>query len=554
MKRSRTIGLSLSVVIMVGTLAVVAWWKIGGYYTVSVINIVNFQSRLQSSTDSGGLDLGGFSGAAWISSAVSEHKKRYPAALVAESGDLVMGPWWRYWSGEPEFAVSGLMGVQVGMLGNYEFNLGQDHLKKALAEYASFPILATNITFENQEMAALLEKTTILTTADGVKVGFFSLVRPQLVTMTRAGEGFSIEPDMVQAANGAVNELLNQGAQMVVMLSHSSLAEDLALAAMVDKVSLILTGDDCYDRQAALHWVNGPGGWPTAVGVCGGGGRNLPLFKLTMHRGRPVPDLSEVESVALSWNLSPDPEVARMVAGFENRMNDMLNRTVGSFTTSVNALKNYVRTGPAPLGDFIADAFRLGSGARLGLINAGDIRGGRIYPAGPVTDRTILEIMPFQNQILIKELTGREIRRLMEFSASALVGHDDEYDSAVRITPAGFLHVSGLMVTFSLKAGNKPALVDDEGRILSEGNRVKSLAVLEDRRWKPLDDDQVYTVAMPDFLGGGGDKYFFLADRPASGTHRLDSDLVIEHFMSQPGGKASLRLDGRMKIEGWRGR
>lgn len=554
MKRGRTIGLSLSVITLVGTLALVAWWKIGGYYTVSVINIVNFQSRLQSFAEGGDLDQSGVSGAAWLSAAVKAHKKNHPAALVTESGDLVMGPWWRHWSGEPEFAAAELMGVRVGMLGNHEFNLGQDHLKKALTEFAYFPVLGTNISFEDRELASLVKKTVILNTADGVKVGFFSLVRPQLVSMTRAGEGLSIEPDLSRVADETAEELLARGAQMVVMLSHASLEDDLALAAEVDRVSLIITGDDCYGGQPGLKWVGGPGGWPTAVATCGVGGRPPPLFKLTMHRGRPVPDMSEAEAGPPFRDLRPDPEVARLAADFSGRMNELLARRAGTFTTSVNALKNYVRTGPAPIGNFIADSFRLGSGARLAVINAGDIRGDRIYPAGPVQDRTILEIMPFQNQILIKQMTGRDVRRLMEFSASALIGQDDEYDSSVRIAPAGFLHVSGLTATISLKADHRPALVDDQGRVLAEGSRVRSLSVLDGKRWQPLEEDEVYSVAMPDFLGGGGDKYFFLADLPTDNTQKLDSDLVRTHFQELPDGKASLRLDGRIKIEGGRGR
>lgn len=550
MKRGQTIGLSLSIAILVLTLAVVAWWKIGGYYTVSVINIFNFQSRIQSYTENSGLNQGGYDGAAWLRAAIGAHKKKYPAAVITESGDLVMGPWWRFGGGEPEFTVAGLLGVKVGTLGNQEFNLGQGHLKKALTDYASFPVLATNISFEDQQLASLIKKTFILTTDDGVKVGFFSLASPQLVAITRAGDGLHFDPDVVKVANEAVDELLEQGAEAVVMLSHSSAADDLDFASKVDRVALIISGDSCSGDQPELTWVTGPGNWPTAVATCGGNGRNLPVFNLTLHRGRPVPDMSGVESLASSLDLTPDPEVAEVVAGFEGRMNSFLDHQIGSFTTSVNSLKNYIRTGSAPLGSFIADAFRQGSGARIAVVNAGDIWGDRIYPAGPVTDRTILEIMPFQNQILIKELTGLEVRRLLELSASALVGRDDEYDSAVRVAPAGFLHISGLAVTFSLSPADRPALVDASGHILAEGSRVKSVNIKDGKQWKTLRDEAVYTVAMPDFLGGGGDRYAFLADLPTINTLKLDSDLVMEHFKNYFKGKASLPLDERIKIEG----
>ncbi len=548
----KTVTVSLSVAAMVLVLAAVAWWKLGGYYTVSVINIFNFQSRLEpfAEAEDGELSQNSYGGAAYIKAAIDQLHKIDPNALVTETGDLVMGPWWRLWEGEPEFQVASLMGLGIGMLGNHELNLGQEHLKRSLKKHATIPILATNIAFDDQELAALVEDIAILETPAGLKVGFFSLVPPSFINSTRAGRGVSVYPQSTKIAQRAVNRLLRRGAEAVIMLSHASLEDDRILARELEGLSLIISGESHYGRKAGITWVTGQGGWPVGIATAGDNGKTLPMYTLTLHRGRPVPEMSAIEVKTLSKSLTPDPEILALTEKFNGRMNALLNDPIGSFSTAVDARRQYVRCGAAPIGDFIADALRWASGADMAVINAGSIRGDRIFPAGPISIRTVYELLPFQNHVMIKEMSGRDIRRMLEFSASALVGQNDEYESAKRVSGGGFLHVSGLTVSIALSGINKPALIDDAGQQLSGGNRVKYVGAMSGTSWSTLNDGDHYTVAMPDFLAEGGDKYRFLADLPHQNTYILESDMVIDYIKVQPNARLRLKLDGRLKIEG----
>ena len=58
-----------------------------------------------------------------------------------------------------------------------------------------------------------------------------------------------------------------------------------------------------------------------------------------------------------------------------------------------------LRAGETNLGDLFADAIRADAAADVAIMNAGSIRGDRIYPAGPLTTRTLLEMHPFGNVI-----------------------------------------------------------------------------------------------------------------------------------------------------------
>ena len=549
-KSMRAVGLSLAVMLLV--LAGVIWWKFAGYSQVSIINIANFNSRLQPMTTAGhdGLEQYSFGGAAWLGAAVSQLKRSQPQALLTETGDLVMGSWWRLWSGEPEFKVCARLGVQAGALGNHELNLGLDHLKDAVSRNGTFPLLATNIEFDDPEMGALFQKSLIVTSGDGLKVGFLSLVPPRLVTLIRGNGGVTIDPDLQGVARRTIAELRAKGAEAIVLLSHSSLDEDLALAGAVSGLALIITGDASYGAEPALNWVPGPNRWRTAVLTSGDSIKTLSVANVALHRGRPQPDRSGLETVPVNMSLTPDPEVAALVAGFENQMDELLNQPIGVFSSAVDARKSHLRTGQAELGNFMTDAMRWRTGADVALINAGGIRGDRIYPSGPVSIRTIYEIAPFQNEIVIKEMTGKQIHRMLTYSASALVGEHDNYESANRLYPGGYLQFSGLTVTLALGAINHPALISDDGRLLSPGNRIKYVGVADGAAWTSLNDGDVYTVAMPDFLAAGGDKYKFLAEIPGFNTQVLDSDALIDFFRSLPDGRFHPALDDRLKIEG----
>lgn len=551
-RATRGLAVGLSVAVMVVILAAVAWWRFAGYQTVTLINIANFQSQMtpfvEASSD--GLSQNSFGGAAYLATAVAELKKKRPSALISESGDWVMGTWWRLFQGEPEFKMAKLLGVEVGMLGNHEFNLGAEHLERALKANGSFPILATNIRFDDPELAALVKKDLILTTADGVRVGFFSLVPARFASLTRAGNGVHIEPDLIGAARDAIRRLRDQGAMVVALLSHASLEEDLALAGEIAGLSLVVTGADHYGTEAALHWVRGPGGWVTPVATGGVIGQTVTAFTLTFQRGRPQPESGAVETVVVSKDLAPDLKVAEMVESYDRQLDDLLNQPIGAFAAPVDARKRAVRSGESGLGEFLADGFRWRAGSHLAVLNAGGIRGDRLFPAGPFSIKTVLEILPFGNKLVIKSMTGREVRQMLELSASALVGPDDRYVSADRMNSGGLLHFSGLKVTMALSSINPPARVDDDGRIIAPGGRLKQVLIQEAGVWSVLNDHETYTVAMPDFLAAGGDRYNFLAELPGQETQIVDSDAVIDYLRSRGAARLLLDADGRLRIEG----
>jgi 5'-nucleotidase len=136
------------------------------------------------------------------------------------------------------------------------------------------------------------------------------------------------------------------------------------------------------------------------------------------------------------------------------------------------------------VGNFIADAFRASTGADVGLMNGGSIRADELIRPGPLTNRSVLSILPFKNRVVKIELDGATLRQALEHGVAR---------SAEDAEPGRFPQVSGIRFTFD---ATRPA-----------GSRIVNLTV----NGKSLDPRKKYSVATTDYLAiDGGDGYAIL--------------------------------------------
>ena len=154
---------------------------------------------------------------------------------------------------------------------------------------------------------------------------------------------------------------------------------------------------------------------------------------------------------------------------------------MGRTTVELDARSGVGRTQETNVGNFIADSFRIATGADVGLMNGGSIRADEIIRPGPLTKRDVLSIFPFKNRVVKLELTGTMLRAALEHGVAR---------SAEDKEPGRFPQVSGVRFTFDAR---RPA-----------GSRIVDLTV----NGKPLDEKKKYTLATSDYVGiDGGDGY-----------------------------------------------
>lgn len=199
-----------------------------------------------------------------------------------------------------------LMGYDVLALGPYDFGLGVDVLRQRLAE-GHFAAVSANSTVDGQ---ALVEPYVILERGAGTKVAILGLTGPLNIPV----ENLEVT-DAIQAALNHVPSLTAQ-ADYVVVLSNLGPTGEAELAQTVAGISLIVGGGSGV-AQNEVTWVGS-----TALVRAGGLGEYLGITQMG-------PEGVEFQSLALGPDVADDPELAALVARYQQQYNQASTVTPG---------------------------------------------------------------------------------------------------------------------------------------------------------------------------------------------------------------------------------
>jgi 2',3'-cyclic-nucleotide 2'-phosphodiesterase (5'-nucleotidase family) len=242
-----------------------------------------------------------------------------------------------------------------------------------------------------------------------------------------------------------------------------------------------------------------------AVGVCD--------IVMDPVRGRVVEQTARLVN---TWadEVTPDSAVTAMVARWDAGVSQLAAEAVGRNARRLTRGRAVEST----VGNFVADAIREAVKADVAFQNSGGLRAD--LPEGPVTKGSIYEVMPFDNTIVTVELTGAQVKHLLE---EALAG-------------GRTLQVSGMRYRFD---ADRP--------------RMQRLTEVLDAQGRPIDDATRYSVAVNNFMAAGGDD---LAVLGASTTKRETNLLVrdaMETFVrarAERGEPIDYRVEGRIERSG----
>ncbi|MEJ1993512.1 MAG: bifunctional 2',3'-cyclic-nucleotide 2'-phosphodiesterase/3'-nucleotidase, partial [Maritimibacter sp.] len=184
-------------------------------------------------------------GLARTAARIGEVRSEATNSLLVDNGDFLqgnpMGDYMAYEKGmkegdvHPIIAAMNTLGYEASTFGNHEFNYGLDFLMKAVAG-ANFPVVSANVVKElgaNPRQDVLLTKPYVLidrVVTDGngeehsVKIGLIGFVPPQIMTWDRQHlEGKVTTRDIVDTARAWVPQMIEEGADIVIALSHSGI-------------------------------------------------------------------------------------------------------------------------------------------------------------------------------------------------------------------------------------------------------------------------------------------------------------------------------------------
>jgi len=365
-------------------------------------------------------------------------------------------------------------GLDYATFGNHEFDFGPDVLRQRLSE-SKFKWLAANVVDKTTGKLFADTPEFIVREFDGVKIGLFGILLPETLQTSRPGPNVDII-DPCAAAARVIPKIHAAGAQVVVALTHLSMAEDKQLARC-SGVDVIIGGHE----HTLLESMAG----------------HAPIFKMTADArelGRIDLNINRATGrlESIDWQVIPvtkdTAEDSSFVAIYEKygELLKSLEQPVGRTEVKLEMKSQDVRTRETNVGDFIADAFREATDADVALVNGGSIRADTEIAPGVLTKRNILSIVPFNNKVVKLQVTGAMLRRALEHGVASV---------GVEAQPGRFPQVSG--IRFSYDASRKP------------GERVSNVLV----NGKPLNDRQLYSLAGTNYVvRDGGDGYDMFRD------------------------------------------
>ncbi len=391
-----------------------------------------------------------------------------------------------------------LVGYDAIALGNHEFDYRLDRLFELVAQMDTKPVCAN---FQKLgETAPVFDPFTIVSYGD-TDVAYIGVTTPDTLTSSSPSQFLDEHGQYVYTFHGTdlydtvqqhIDAALDAGAEYVVALSHlgtENVNEVWSAQALIQNtvgLDVVLDGHS-HSVVEAMTVADKNG---NDVLVSSTGTQFNHIGKLTIEAdGDIVTALIPTETLEAT-----DPAVDAYIAQVEEEYASVGNRRIGEsrvrLTTVDENGERIIRTRETNLGDFCADAFRIVTGADIGVINGGGIRAD--LEAGDVTFNDILSVFPFNNTVCTVRVSGQQIVDLLELG---VMSYPEENGS--------FQHVSG--ITFTLDDTVPSSVVLDENgvfvRVAGE-RRVRDARVLSAKTntYEPIDLDASYTLASHNYL------------------------------------------------------
>jgi 5'-nucleotidase len=495
-------------------------------------------------------------GAAYLASAVASLKAKNENNAVVSAGDMIgASPLVSaLFLDESTIEAVNAMKIDFNAVGNHEFDKGQTELLRmkngGCAKNTALEPCRVNKAFPGANFGFLAANTvkgdgnTLFPatgmksfTKDGatVKVAFIGMTlkgTPNIVTPAGvAGLSFKDEAD---TANALIPQLKAQGADAIVVVIHeggtttvgyndkscAGLSGDILpiLNKLDTAVDVVISGHT--HRSYVCDYGKTNPARPFLLTSAGQYGTLLTDINLTIDtRTRKVTAkaadnvivqgeafTSGANTVALTDQypvFGKNQEVAALISQYLAIAGPLVQRVVGSLTAT--ATRTQVASKESALGNLIADAqlaatSPAGKGAaQIAFMNPGGVRAD-LAPAqdGSVTYGQIFAVQPFGNSLVVKTMTGAQIKAVLEQQFNS--------GSNTVAAPKVLLPSRGLTYSYSASAPG--------------GARIGNMAL----NGTAIDPAANYRVTMNSFLATGGDNFTVFNQ----GTDTLGGDQDVD--------------------------
>lgn len=213
--------------------------------------------------------------------------------------------------------------------------------------------------------------------------------------------------------------------------------------------------------------------------------------------------LSKIEGrlIGITDSIPEDDSIAAFIKPYKEHVAREMDSVLAYAPHNLNKTDGDLNTA---IGNMMADAVmelsnpvfqsRTGKSIDIVLLNHGGIRSP--VNQGKITTRTAYQIMPFENEVVVAELKGEQIKEIITYLIEGQTAHP----------------ISGMEL------------------VINEDNEILKATV----QGEPIEDERIYYVATNDYLYEGGDNMiFFSKARDVMGLDYKIRNLLIDYFKKE---------------------
>lgn len=477
------------------------------------------------------------SGLAKLATLIKRERELAPGLLLVDNGDLIQGTPLAYYAAttgkgglNPAIEVLNELQYDAAVLGNHEFNYGQELLRQAVSD-SGFPWLSAGITDSETNEPAFGKPYIVKTMPGGIKAAVLGVTTHYIPNWENPahlrGLTFNNALETVKVWVAYIRE--EENPDLLVVSYHGGFERDLVSGEAAEKLTgenqayAMCTEVDGIDVLITGHqhrFLAGEVGGVTVIQP-GSNGQAVGKISVKLRRKKDGWTIAEkrAELLTLDAAVAADQAVMTLTGKIESETQAWLDQPIGQVVGDMTVTDPLLcRSADHPFIEFMNKVQMDAAGVELS--NAALLNNESEGFGGTVTMRDILTNFMYPNTLTVLRLTGQDIRDALEMTAAYFQANAD---GTLGVNPA-YIEPKAQHYNYDMWEGIEYEL----NAAKPAGQRVIKL----NREGKPVRADEEFDVVMNNYRAAGGGDYEMYQGKPIIREVTVDmAELVANYFL-----------------------